>query len=172
MWKRISQSALLPILAAIGVAGCYTQMRAPAGALDPYDRDGIYDPYGDAYWSDPYYDYLPYASWWEMYPGLPWWYADYHRPWPHHPHGHHDDWNTYEEVRGRHGWDRGPGSPLPPRVGGSLGGGVGGSVTPTTPPAQTAEEDDKDDSKSNPPDRGPERRPKDSDEPKRRGWGR
>lgn len=172
MWKRLSRTLLPAILVAAGAAGCYTQMRPPAGALDPYGYDA-------GYWADPYYAYLPYSHGWEMYPGLPWWYAEYQRPW-HHPHHHAPDpnWGSYEEASGRHGWDRGPGSPLPPRAGGSLGGGVGGSISPATPPAQTSDQGDKE-KKETPRDvdrsseRSSDRRSKDSDTEKRRsGWGR
>jgi hypothetical protein len=169
MWKRLSRTVLPAVLVAAGAAGCYTQMRPSAGAVDSYGYDG-------GYWADPYYAYLPYSHGWEMYPGLPWWYADYWRPWPH-DHAPDSGWGSYEEASGRHGWDRGPGSPLPPRAGGSLGGGVGGSTTPTTPPpAQTSDEGDKKDAPRDTDrssDRSSDRRSQDPDsEKKRSGWGR
>ena len=171
MWKRLSQM-LLPLIAlGVGSAGCYTQMRPPAGALD---SDRTYD---DSYWSDPYYDYFAYSPRWEMYPGLPWWYADYSRPHPpHHYPGH--SWDSYEETSGRHGWDRGPGSPLPPRAGGGIGGGVAGDVSPTAPAAPPETSDQTQDDKPRDTDRSKtgkssERRPESSDSEKRRtGWGR
>lgn len=170
MPKRLSHLLLPVIMILAGGAGCYTQMRPSAGALE---SDALYS---DGYWSDPYYDYPPYSSRWEMYPGLPWWYADYCRPWSHHTPD--DSWDSYEEAQGRHGWDRGPGSPLPPRAGGSLGGGVGGSTTPAAPaPAQTSDEGEKDetprDTDRSTDNQSSDRRQKDPDaEKKRSGWGR
>jgi hypothetical protein len=113
------------------LAGCYTQIRPPAGD---------YDGYGDGYWYDPYYESLAYyTAPWEMYPGHPWWYAPYgHVPhWAYPPPGNPDR-ATYDEVSGRHGWDRGPGAPHVPRTG--IGGGVRGDVSTGSTSPSTSDE--------------------------------
>jgi hypothetical protein len=139
--KRLSALLLAAAVLSVGtLLGCYTMFGHPAvpdyGYSDEYvDTDktcsDCHAESGFYHWSDPYYSssYYAYPAPWAVFYGQTGWY----NPHVHHPGaGNDDEYGLPQEVGGRHAWDRGPGAPEIPRVGGGI------TVTPAPPPpAQT-----------------------------------
>lgn len=165
--KHFLLLGLLAFALAAGTGfGCYTMIRHPE--IDPSESAMHTDQVGDTscadchadadyyHWTSPYYTsfYSDYPSTWGTYYLNPWWHDKYWAP---------GSGGSGEPVErdGRHAWDRGPGAPRVPSVGGSQ------STISTGKPAAAPQ-----DTASGRNNRPEKEQPREKEEKKRNAWGR